>query len=66
METIVTIAGRQIGMDTALTHMNHTIVADLQRDLDLRFDGPKEAQVFADEYCARHEKVFGKPFTVDE
>lgn len=70
MSIKVTINGHEFDYDAVINLMDDTIREELHDDFEAKTgDGARveaeNAQVFVDEYCARHEAAFGKPFVVN-
>jgi hypothetical protein len=61
----VIVNGQTVDFDGAVALMDDHLREQLSGDLDLRCDTQAEAQVFIDEYCARHLKAFGHEFVVN-
>ena len=69
MSIQVTINGQSVDFEAAANLMDDGIRERLHDDFERRVGKgspvtAEEAQVFADEYCARHEAVYGAAFTL--
>ena len=62
MDCDVQVNGEQVPFLQVWASMNRAIRYGLEQALSLKRDTQEECQVFVDEYCSRHEAVFGTQF----